>query len=77
MMIDYREHIKSDPKIMLGKPTVKGTRMTVELLLRKIADGYTFEEILDMYPHLKLDDILASIGYAAAILESEEVIIAA
>ncbi|MCB0563964.1 MAG: DUF433 domain-containing protein [Phaeodactylibacter sp.] len=73
-MIDYRNHIYSNPKIMLGKPIVKGTRITVELLLRKVADGYTFEEILKMYPHLKLDDILASIAYAAAIMESEEVI---
>ena len=73
-MVDYRKHIYSDPKIMLGKPIVKGTRITVELLLRKVADGYTFEEILKMYPHLKLDDILASIAYAAAIMESEEVI---
>lgn len=76
-MIDYRKHIQSNPKIMLGKPTVKGTRITVELLLRKIADGYTFEDILEMYPHLKLEDILASIAYAAAIMESEEVITAA
>lgn len=76
-MVNYRKHIQSNPKVMLGKPTVKGTRITVELILRKIAGGYTFEEILEMYPHLKLDDILASIAYAAAIMESEEVIIAA
>lgn len=76
-MVDYKEHIQSNPQIMLGKPTIKGTRITVELLLWKIAGGYTFEEILGMYPHLKLDDILASIAYAAAIMESEEVITAA
>ena len=76
-MVDYREHIQADPKVMLGKPTVKGTRITVELLLKKIAGGYTFDEILEMYPHLKLEDILASIAYAAAIMESEEVITAA
>jgi uncharacterized protein (DUF433 family) len=75
-MVDYKEHIQSNPQIMLGKPTIKGTRITVELLLWKIAGGYTFEEILEMYPHLKLDDILASIAYAAAIIESEEVIAA-
>ena len=73
-MVDYKAHIQSNPKIMLGKPTIKGTRITIELLLWKIAGGYTFEEILEMYPHLKLDDILASIAYAAAIMESEEVI---
>jgi uncharacterized protein (DUF433 family) len=76
-MVDYRNHIQSNPDIMLGKPTVKGTRITVELLLWKIAGGYKFEEILEMYPHLKMDDILASIAYAAAIMESEEVIRAA
>lgn len=76
-MVDYKKHIQSDPKIMLGKPTVKGTRITVELLLWKIAGGYTFDEILEMYPHLKLEDILASIAYAAAMMESEEVIPAA
>jgi len=48
---------------MLGKPTIRGTRITVELMLWKIAGGYTFEEILGMYPHLKLNDILASIAY--------------
>lgn len=76
-MVDYRKHVQSNPRVMLGKPTVKGTRITVELLLWKIADGYSFEEILEMYPHLKLDDILASIAYAAAMMESEEVIVAA
>ncbi|MBL7791423.1 MAG: DUF433 domain-containing protein [Saprospiraceae bacterium] len=76
-MVDYKQHIHSDSKVMLGKPIIKGTRITVELLLRKLADGYSFEEILGMYPHLKLDDILAAVAYAAAMMESEEVIIAA
>ena len=76
-MVDYKKHIQSDPKVMLGKPTVKGTRVPIELLLWKIAGGYSFEEILEMYPHLKLDDIFASIAYAAAMMESEEVIVAA
>jgi len=76
-MIDYRDHIHADAKIMLGKPTIKGTRIPVELLLWKIAGGYTFEEVLEMYPHLKLEDILAAIAYAAAVMASEEVILAA
>jgi uncharacterized protein (DUF433 family) len=76
-MVDYRNHIQADAKVMLGKPTIKGTRIPVELLLWKIAGGYTFEEILEMYPHLKLDDVLAAVAYAAAVMESEEVILAA
>lgn len=73
-MVDFRERIDSNPDIMLGKPKIKDTRITVELILRKISDGYTFDEILDMYPKLIMDDILASISYAAAMLETEEVI---
>ena len=76
-MVNYKEKIDSNPGIMLGKPKIKGTRITIELILRKISDGYSFEEILEMYPNLIKGDILAAIGYAAAILESEEVIRAA
>jgi uncharacterized protein (DUF433 family) len=73
-MIDYTTHIQSNPDVMLGKPTIKGTRITVEHVLTKIASGYSMDEILEMYPHLQLADLLAAIGYAAAVIASEEVI---
>jgi uncharacterized protein (DUF433 family) len=76
-MVNFKDHIESNPDIMLGKPVIKGTRVTVELLLRKLADGYKAEEILEMYPHLKPEDISAAIMYAALVIESEEVIKAA
>jgi uncharacterized protein (DUF433 family) len=57
---------------MLGKPIVKGTRITVELILKKIAGGYSFEEIIEMYPHITNDDILACVSYAVSVMESEE-----
>ncbi len=76
-MIEIRNHIESNPKIMLGKPIIKGTRITVELILRKMADGYNPEEIIEMYPHIKMKDIFASITYAASVIENEEVIKAA
>jgi uncharacterized protein (DUF433 family) len=76
-MVNYKDHIESNPDIMLGKPVIKGTRITVELLLRKLADGYDSKEILEMYPHLKPEDISAAILYAASVIESEEVIKAA
>jgi uncharacterized protein (DUF433 family) len=56
--------IDSNPAVMLGKPVVKGTRITVELILRKISGGYSFEEILEMYPHLTREDILAAVCFA-------------
>lgn len=73
-MIDYKLHIQSDPKIMLGKPTIRGIRITVEQILWKLAGGYSFDDILEMHPTVEVDDILASIAYAAAIIASEEVI---
>ena len=76
-MVNFKDHIESNPDIMLGKPVIKGTRITVELLLRKLADGYESGEILEMYPHLKQEDISAAILYAALVIESEEVIKAA
>lgn len=70
--MNYLDKITANPDVMLGKPVIKGTRITVELILRKITGGYTFEEILQMYPHITKEDILASIGYAASVLESED-----
>lgn len=72
--MDYRERITSDPKIVLGKPVIKGTRITVGLLLQKIAGGYDFDEILGMYPHITKEDILAAVSYAATVIASEEVL---
>lgn len=49
---------------MVGKPVIKGTRITVELILRLLAQGQMVNDILENYPHLKKDDILAAIEYA-------------
>lgn len=57
--------IVTNPKIMLGKPTIEGTRITVELILRLLSQGLTVKEILDDYPHLKEGDIKACLDYAA------------
>lgn len=76
-MIDVKNYIESNPQIMLGKPVIKGTRITVELLLTKLADGYDPDEILEMYPHITRDDIFAAIAYAALVIGNEEVIKAA
>jgi uncharacterized protein (DUF433 family) len=75
--MNYRQRITADYRIMLGKPIIKGTRITVELLLRKLADGYSMIEITEMYPHIQMEDVLAAIGYAASVVEQEEVIQAA
>jgi uncharacterized protein (DUF433 family) len=58
--------IQSDPKIMMGKPVVAGTRITVELILEKLAAGETVEQILDEHPRLTKQAVLAAIKFAAA-----------
>ncbi len=67
------QRIASNPKIMGGKPVVKGTRITVEQLLKLLAQGLTSEEILKDYPHLTKDDIAAVLLYAAKVTGEEEV----
>ena len=58
------ELIEINAKIMVGKPVIKGTRITVELVLEKLAAGETIENILDSYPHLRREQILACLDYA-------------
>ena len=72
--MDYKERITSDPDIMLGKPVIKGTRITVELILKKLAEGITIEELLEAYPHLSKEDILATLSYSAVVISQEELI---
>ena len=57
--------IISDPRIMVGKPVIKGTRITVELILNKLAAGRTVEQILEDYPHLTREGIRAALEFAA------------
>ncbi len=70
--MNYQDRITAHHKVMLGKPVIKGTRITVELILRKIAGGYSFDEIIEMYPHVTKEDILASVSYAVSVIESED-----
>ena len=65
MQANYRKRIVIDNKIMRGKPVIKGTRITVELILRKLGQGANFDDLVMMYPHLVKEDILAAILYAA------------
>ncbi|MEO8711037.1 MAG: DUF433 domain-containing protein [Parafilimonas sp.] len=68
------ERISIDPKVMLGKPCIKGTRITVELILAKLAQGADYNYLLRGYPNLTLEDIRAAIAYAHAVLTNERII---
>jgi len=67
------EKIEINPNIMFGKPVIKGTRVTVEQILRKLAGGMTIEEIITDHPHLRKEDILAAQEFAADYLADEEI----
>jgi uncharacterized protein (DUF433 family) len=68
------KRIVADPKIMLGKPVIRGTRITVEIVLEKLAADRSIEEILADYPRLKRQDVLAAIAYAREALGTDELI---
>ena len=70
------ERITVDPKIMFGKPVIRGTRITVELILRKMAAGMTDEQIREHHPQLTVEDIRAAAAFAADHLANEEIVLA-
>lgn len=67
--------IEMNPKIMLGKPVIRGTRIPVELILRKLGEGASEADLCDAYPGLTPEDIRAAAAYAADVLAHEETIL--
>lgn len=72
--MDYRERITADPDVMLGKPIIKGTRIIVEIILKRLSEGMEIKELLEAYPHLTKDDVLAALSYSAEMVSKEELI---
>jgi len=68
-----QDYITSDPKVMLGKPVIKGTRITVELILEKLSEGETFEDILEAHPHITMESIRAALAFAAQNLKADTI----
>lgn len=71
------DRIEMNPKVIMGKPVIRGTRIPVELILRKLSEGATEDDLLDAYPRLKVEDIQAAMGYAGDTLAHVETIIVA
>ena len=69
-----KERITASASVMLGKPVIRGTRVTVALLLGKLSEGVTIQELLEAYPHLAKEDILAALSYSADVISREELI---
>jgi uncharacterized protein (DUF433 family) len=72
-MVDWQDRIVIDPNILVGKPTIKGTRLAVEFIIELMAQGWAEADILRNYPGLTRDDIQACLAYASSILRAEKV----
>jgi uncharacterized protein (DUF433 family) len=68
------DRITIDPEVMVGKPVIKGTRITIHLIIQLLANGVSEAEIIDDYPDLKKEDIKAALLYASKCLDHEEII---
>ena len=68
------EWIEANPDVMLGKPVIRGTRVPVELILRRISEGATEDDLLGSHPHLIRDDVRAAVAFAADTIANEEIV---
>lgn len=67
----FQDYIESNHTIMLGKPVIKGTRITVELILKKLSEGATTMQLIEMYPSLSNEHINACLSYASDVISNE------
>jgi uncharacterized protein (DUF433 family) len=75
--MDYKKYIESNSEILLGKPVIKGTRISVALILKKLSEGATAEDLVKAYPNLTLSSISAVLAYASDVVSNETIIEAA
>jgi len=71
MEINWRKNITSDPEVLMGKPIVKGTRLSVEFILGLFAEGWTENRVLEEYPNLTVEDIRAIFAFATECMREE------
>ena len=72
--MEWRDRIVSDPNVLMGKPAIRGTRISVELILGWLANGWSFDDIIAAYPHIVRDDVLAALAFAAELMREDEYI---
>jgi uncharacterized protein (DUF433 family) len=71
-VMNWKEHIIADPEILAGKPTIKGTRLSVEMILDRLADGWSAQELFEAYPRLTPQDLQAVFAFAAEPYECDD-----
>lgn len=72
--MNWKDRIVATPDTLVGKPRIKNTRISVELIVGWLANGWSFEQILESYPNIEREDILAALAFAAEVLKEDEYI---
>ena len=70
--MDWREYIEQRPEVMMGKPVIKGTRLTAEFILERLGDGWSAQALMESFPEFQPEQIQATQAYAAAWLALDE-----
>lgn len=72
--MNWKDYIVADPEVLAGKPVIKGTRLSVELILDRLADGWSEQDLYRSYPNLKPEALQAVFAFAAEVMRDEEYI---
>ena len=72
--MDWKDRIEVNPAVLVGKPIIKGTRISVELILDRMADGWTMEDVLASYPNISREDVLAALSFSSELFKEESYI---
>jgi len=69
--MNWKDRIEVNPAVLVGKPVIKGTRISVELIMDRMADGWSMEDVLAAYPHISREDVLAALSFASELFKEE------
>ena len=69
--MNWKDRIEVNPAVLVGKPIIKGTRISVELILDRLADGWAIEDLIASYPHISREDVLAALSFASELFKEE------
>ena len=72
--MDYKQYIESNADVMLGKPVVKSTRITMGLILQRLSEGASIQDLIEAYPNLNETSIMAALAYASDAISNETII---
>ena len=72
--MNWKDHIAADPAVLAGKPIIKGTRLSVELILDRLADGWSEQDLCDAYPNLTSEALHAVFAFASEVMRDEDYI---